>query len=239
MKKIIVMLLVFAMLSLSGCALLEKVGIGAPDGVSAICEIAKGSKPTKITTEVNYLTNDGDSLYGHYVTSTDGKDAIFEYYYEKLATPAESIESGSSERIIAVEGVINYKDGVYYSGDEERWRPGTGTAFDLEFNVDEDFFKETKLNEDETSFTAKVSPENLKLFIGTDLNANADAIVVVTTNGVNLTIISVTCTTANGTVTVRTSYTYNHQELFPELEEDETDTDSTDPDGEENDETAE
>ncbi len=218
MKKFVILLLVFSLLGLTSCALLEKVGLGNPDGTTEICEIANNSKPTKVTTEVNYVTNSGDPLKGYYVTTTDGSDAIFEYFYQRLATPAESVESGNSDRIVSFEGVINFKDGVYF-GDEEEWKPGSGTAFDLKFNIDPSLLKDIEINEDGNELTAKVSAEDLASVIGTGINAVGDAQLLITTNGVNLTSITVTCTTANGSMTIRTSYTYNPQELFPEVEE--------------------
>ncbi len=184
-----------------------------------ICEIANKSKPTKVTTDVNYVTTAGDTLTGHYVTTTDGTNAIFEYYYERLATPAESLESDNYDRIISIEGVINYKDGRYYSGDGEAWKPGTGTAFELKFNIDAEALKDVVLSEDATSFEAKVSREDLKSLIGTDINASGDATISVTTNGVNLTGIVISCSTTNGEIVIRNSYTYNPQDLFPEVEE--------------------
>ena len=219
MKKFVILLLVFSLLGLTSCGLLGKVGIGMPKGTTDICEIANNSKPTKVTTEVSYITNASDTLQGYYVTTTDGVDVIFEYYYEKLATPAESLESGNYDRIISSEGVINYRDGSYYSGDEELWKPGTGTAFDLKFNVKESLLKEIVLNEDGSSLEAKVTPENLKDMIGTDLNASGDATVSITTNGANLTGITVSCSTSTGNIVIRTSFTYNPQDLFPETDE--------------------
>jgi hypothetical protein len=167
---------------------------------------------------VNYVTNSGDPLKGYYVTTTDGSDAIFEYFYQRLATPAESVESGNSDRIVSFEGVINFKDGVYF-GDEEEWKPGSGTAFNLKFNIDPSLLKDIEINEDGNELTAKVSAEDLASVIGTGINAVGDAQLLIATNGVNLTSITVTCTTANGSMTIRTSYTYNPQELFPEVEE--------------------
>ena len=213
MKKFVILLLVIALLSITGCDMLLQ---RSPDGAEVICEIANKSKPTKITTDVNYATSKGDILTGYYVTTTDGVDTIFEYYYEKLATPEESIASGSSDRIVASEGVIYYKDGAYYYGDEQAWKPGTGTAFELKFNVNSDLIKDAVINGDFTTLEGKVSKENLKSLIGTDLGAVGDATVIIETNGVNLTMLTVSCTTANGTITVRTSYTYNPQNLFPE-----------------------
>ena len=219
MKKFVILLLVFAILSLTGCGLFGQKDGATDVGASLICEIANNSKPTKITTEVNYVTNTGDTLLGHYVTTTDGVDAIFEYDYQRFATPAESLESGNYDRIISSKGVINYKDGSYYSGDEELWKPGTGTAFDLKFNMDASLLKDVVLSEDASSLDAKASAENLKALIGTDLNASGDATVSITTNGINLTGITVSCSTANGNIVIRSSFTYNPQDLFPETEE--------------------
>lgn len=220
MKKFVILLLVFSLLSLTSCGLFNKENKDLPEGASAIYEITENSKPTKITTEVHYTTGMNDTLEGYYVTTTDGSDAIFEYYYERLATPAESIESGNSDRIISFEGIINYKDGVYF-GDEEEWRPGTGTAMDLKFDIDPELLKDVVVNEDGNVLDAKVSADNLASIIGTDLNAVGDATISLVTNGVNLTSVTVSCTTANGAVTIRSSFTYNQQDLFPEEPEDE------------------
>ena len=218
MKKFVIMLLVISILGLTSCGLLEKVGIGNPEGTTAICDMVKQSKPTQVNTEVSYLTNSGDTLKGFYETVTDGTNVIFKYDYQRFATPAESVESGNSDRILSFSGVINFKDGVYF-GDEEAWNPGTGTAFDLKFNIDPSLLSEIEVNEDGNELTAKVSAENLAAVIGTDLNAVGDASIVVTTDGVHLKAITVTCTTENGTMSIRSSYTYNQHVLFPEVEE--------------------
>ena len=215
MKKLVILLLVFSLLTLTSCGLFQK----APEDVTLIWETANKSKPTKVTTEVNYVTNEGDSLKGYYVTTTDGTDAIFEYYYEKLATPADSVATGNSDRIVSYEGTINYNNGVY-SGNETEWRPGTGTAFDLKFDIQPAYLQDAVVNEDGNILEAKASAENLKSLIGTDLNCVGDATVTLSTNGVNLTALTVSCATENGTVTVRTSFTYNSQDLFPVLPED-------------------
>ena len=216
MKKFVLLILVLSLLVLPGCKLINK-GNGKDQGpdASGVFEIAQRSAPTKIITEVSYVTAAGDSLSGWYVTTTDGTNAIFEYYYERLATPEESIASGDFSRIVAAEGVVYYKDGAYY-GDEEEWRPGTGTAFDLKFDVKESLFSDVVVNDVGTEISGKVSKENLKVLIGTDLNATGDATVTLTTNGYNLTMFTVACPTANGQLSIRTSYTYNVQELFPE-----------------------
>ena len=219
MKKLITMLLVLSlMLCLPGCKLIKgKVMKGS--GINDICEIARNAAPTKIITEVNMVTKAGDSLVGYYVTSTDGTNAIFEYKYQRLATPAESIALGNSSRIITEEGVINYKDGAFTSGDAEAWRPGTGTAFELRLNFDNSLFKDATVTEDKNELTVTMSADELTEFIGTDLNATGNATVTISTNGRNLTLVTVSCSTANGDLIIRTSYTYNKQNLFPEVVE--------------------
>lgn len=187
-----------------------------------ICEIANQSVPTKIITDVSFTTKNNDSLTGYYVTTTDGTNMIFDYTYERFATPQESLELGNSDRIIVSKGVVNYKDGVYFSGEGDEWRPGTGTAFDLKFNINKDFFENATTEADGTVLKATVSKEVLTEIVGTDLNAVGDAEITLTTNGYNLTMVSIVCSTENGTLSIRTSYTYNRQNLFPESEETET-----------------
>ena len=211
MKKLVLMLLVLSLLCLPGCK-------GSKGKAKDICEIAQNAAPTKIITEVSLVTNAGDSLSGYYVTVTDGTNAIFEYTYDRLATPAESIETGDYTRKITETGVINYKDGVFTSGDAESWRPGTGTAFELKLNFDKKLFKGATTSEDGQHLEITMTKEQLTSFIGTDLNATGDAVVTIDTNGTNLTLVTISCSTANGKLTIRTSYTYNRQNLFPEEE---------------------
>ena len=217
MKKFVLLLLVLSLLCLPGCKLFKKTGIGN-NPTSKICEIAKSAAPTKIITQVSLVTTAGDSLSGYYVTVTDGTNAVFEYNYDRFATPADSLESGNFDRIVTEHGVINYKDGSYFSGDEESWRPGTGTAFELKLSFDEKLFKNATVSEDGQTLEIKMSSEDLKAFIGTDLNAIGEATVTVSTNGHNLTMVTISCATANGNLSVRTSYSYNNQVLFPEAE---------------------
>ena len=185
-------------------------------GAKSVYEIADSSKPTKVTTEVSYSTMEGDILTGFYTTTVNGNDTVFEYEYQRLATPEDSIKDGSVDRIKTISGVIYYNDGVYTSGDNEEWKPGSGTAFDLKLEIKKRFLDDVQFNEDETILTATVSPENAEKVLGTDLNAIDDILLVVETNGINLTMVTISCMTQLGEMTIRTSYTYNTQELFPE-----------------------
>ena len=221
MKKIAVLLLVASLVSVfTGCALLEKVGIGGDKKkIAKICEIANQSAPTKVITDVSFVTNKNDSLKGYYSTVTDGKNMVFDFSYQRFATPEESLASGSSDRIITVEGVINYRDGVFFGADGGEWRPGSGTALELKLNFDPSYLNEVTVEAEGNALKCKISKENLAAVIGTDLNAIGDADVTLTTNGINLTMVEISCITANGKFTIRTSNTYNKQDLFPETEE--------------------
>ena len=157
---------------------------------------------------------------GNYSTVTDGTDAIFDYTYQKMNTPAESLATGNFDPIVTYSGTIYYKDGAYSSSNGDEWVPGTGTAYNLKLNFDNNLFKSAKNSEDGLSFEIQMNAEALKAFLGTDLNVSGLATVTVSHNGTNLTFVTITCSTENGTLTIRNSYTYNRQDnLFPEVEE--------------------
>lgn len=212
MKNLITLLIVVSLLCLSGCSL-----FGGSD-VEAICDIVANSQPTKVTTEVSYATFDGDALNGFYTTTVSGNDAIFEYEYQRLATPEESLEEGNFNRVKTINGVIYYHDGEYSYGDNTEWKPGTGSAIDLKFDIKEEYLNNAQLNEDGTVLTASITPENAKKVLGSDIGAVDDITIVVETNGVNLTLVTISCATQIGELAIRTSYTYNAQDLFPEAD---------------------
>ena len=210
MKNLITLLLVVSMLCLSGCGLFGK------GGSNTVYDIVAASQPTKVTTEVSYATIDGDTLTGFYTTSVSGSDTVFEYEYQRLATPEESVKDGNVNRVKTINGVIYYHDGVYSNGDNTEWKPGTGSAIDLKFNIKEEYLKDIQFNEDGTVLTANITPENAKNVLGSDIGAVDDINIVVETNGVNLTLVTISCITQIGELAIRTSYTYNAQNLFPE-----------------------
>lgn len=221
--KILVILLL--LLSLAGGA-----GFGvyylqnAPEEPDDVYDVVMGSdtekaKPTKVTTEVSYTTFEGDTLTGFFVTKISGNDTIFEFTYDRLYTPEESIQEGTDERIKTVSGVISYHDGVFMSGDEDKWRPGVGTALELNFNLKEELLLDPVYSEDGNTITAKIKPENAVEVLGTDINAVGNIDIVVETNGVNLTMVTIEANTRYGVVSVRTSYTYGKLgDLFPEAD---------------------
>ncbi len=205
MKKVLIVLTVIALIMsvmLTGC------------GKDDIYDVIGASTPTKITTLVEYNTTQGDKLTGFYVTEIEGNDLRFTYEYERLATPEESVADNSTDRVKAISGVIEYKDGAY-SGDSEEWKPGSGAAIDLKLNITKKGLKDVEISEDGLTLTGKIATGKLEDVIGSSIAATEDVSIKVETNGTNVTLISLTIKTASGTMSVRTSYSYAEIDLFP------------------------
>ncbi len=218
MKKLFIVLLVVIIVAEASLAFLFMSG-NANGGKNTdnkdvdIFDIAASSKPTKVITYVSYLTDSGDKLDGHYITVIDGSNTMFSYRYSRLYTPAESFEEGTDDRIKTVEGVIYFIDGVYYA-DGESWVPGSGTALDLVFDLDETKLKDIVI--DGSSLTAKISKENCSDIIGAELSAVGDITIAVSTDSTYLRGIEISCATENGTISITTSYTYENQTVSVE-----------------------
>ncbi len=209
-KKIFVAFLILVLIVEIGLIGTRFFSLGGPD--VDIYEIASNSKPTKIITMVEFKTHAGETLNGKYTTVIDGADTMFDFRYQRFATPAESLENGTNDRIKTVEGTVYFVDGRYI-GEEGEWIPGAGTAYEIKFNLDESKLSDVKESDDGAVFTltAKIAPENCKAVIGTDLGAVGDVSILVRTNSANLTWIEISCKTANGDMKITTSYTYNEQ----------------------------
>lgn len=184
---------------------------------SAIYELAANSAPTVIVTAVDYIDADGTQLIGDYTMSIEGDNSIFEFLYQRYRLPEDGVADDTYEMIKEKKGTIYYKDGAY-STDGDEYEAEAPTAIQLRFNLDKDYLKDVSISEDDTVLTAKISPENAKHVLGTDLKAEGDISITVKTNGVNLTMVFVECVAVNGaTVSVRTSYSYNSVNLeFPD-----------------------
>ena len=184
---------------------------------SAIYELAANSAPTVIVTAVDYIDADGTQLIGDYTMSIEGDNSIFEFLYQRYRLPEDGVADDTYEMIKEKKGTIYYKDGAY-STDGDEYEAEAPTAIQLRFNLDKDYLKDVSISEDDTVLTAKISPENAKHVLGTDLKAAGDISITVKTNGVNLTMVFVECVAVNGaTVSVRTSYSYNSVNLeFPD-----------------------
>ena len=184
---------------------------------SAIYELAANSAPTVIVTAVDYIDADGTQLIGDYTMSIEGDNSIFEFLYQRYRLPEDGVADDTYEMIKEKKGTIYYKDGAY-STDGDEYEAEAPTAIQLRFNLDKDYLKDVSISEDDTVLTAKISPENAKHVLGTDLKAGGDISITVKTNGVNLTMVFVECVAVNGaTVSVRTSYSYNSVNLeFPD-----------------------
>ena len=184
---------------------------------SAIYELAANSAPTVIVTAVDYIDADGTQLIGDYKMSIEGDNSIFEFLYQRYRYPEDGVAEDTYEMIKEKKGTIYYKDGAY-STDGDEYEAEAPTAIQLRFNLDKDYLKDVSISEDDTVLTAKISPENAKHVLGTDLKAEGDISITVKTNGVNLTMVFVECVAVNGaTVSIRTSYSYNSVNLeFPD-----------------------
>lgn len=184
---------------------------------SAIYELAANSAPTVIVTAVDYIDADGTQLIGDYTMSIEGDNSIFEFLYQRYRLPEDGVADDTYEMIKEKKGTIYYKDGAY-STDGDEYEAEAPTAIQLRFNLDKDYLKDISISENDTVLTAKISPENAKHVLGTDLKAGGDISITVKTNGVNLTMVFVECVAVNGaTVSVRTSYSYNSVNLeFPD-----------------------
>nr|MBQ8890805.1 hypothetical protein [Clostridia bacterium] len=184
---------------------------------SAIYELAANSAPTVIVTAVDYIDADGTQLIGDYTMSIEGDNSIFEFLYQRYRLPEDGVADDTYEMIKEKKGTIYYKDGAY-STDGDEYEAEAPTAIQLRFNLDKDYLKDISISENDTVLTAKISPENAKHVLGTDLKAAGDISITVKTNGVNLTMVFVECVAVNGaTVSVRTSYSYNSVNLeFPD-----------------------
>lgn len=184
---------------------------------SAIYELAANSAPTVIVTAVDYIDADGTQLIGDYTMSIEGDNSIFEFLYQRYRLPEDGVADDTYEMIKEKKGTIYYKDGAY-STDGDEYEAEAPTAIQLRFNLDKDYLKDVSISEDDTVLTAKISPENAKHVLGTDLKAGGDISITVKTNGVNLTMVFVECVAVNGaTVSIRTSYSYNSVNLeFPD-----------------------
>ena len=212
MKKTLSLLLALAMLV--GC-----VFALASCKKSAIYELAANSAPTVTVTVVDYIDVDGTALEGDYTMSVEGDNSIFEFRYQRFRFPSEGMEDDTYDRVKEKSGTIYYKDGVY-SMDGDEYETEAPTAIQFRFNLDKDYLKDISISDDDTELKAKISPENAKHVLGTDLKAAGDISITVKTNGVNLTMVIVECVAVNGaTVSVRTSYSYNSITLeFPAAE---------------------
>ena len=184
---------------------------------SAIYELAANSAPTVIVTAVDYIDADGTQLIGDYTMSIEGDNSIFEFLYQRYRLPEDGVADDTYEMIKEKKGTIYYKDGAY-STDGDEYEAEAPTAIQFRFNLDKDYLKDISISENDTVLTAKISPENAKHVLGTDLKAEGDISITVKTNGVNLTMVFVECVAVNGaTVSVRTSYSYNSVNLeFPD-----------------------
>ncbi|HBJ19219.1 MAG TPA: hypothetical protein DDY70_05740 [Clostridiales bacterium] len=207
MKKIISLLLLLA------CVFAFAACSPTSTGPKDIFTLAKSSvSPTRIVTDVTYQEKDGGSIYtGHYVTESEGQNAIMTYEYTR---PARLDEAADSETK-TVKGTIYYKDGKV-STDGDTYETEALVWSGGKFALDKGLLADIQISEDERTLTATLTPENAEKILGTkfDTNGNSNITLTVKSNGTYITNVNITYTSPSGAaVAVRTSRSYNAIQL--------------------------
>lgn len=192
---------------------------GGAGSVVSIYDLVKNVNATKIVTGATVITTDGDDLSASVTTERNGNDSITTYVYRRYATPAESLENNSFDRIVEENVKIYCKDGLY-STDGINWRVEVPTVLDVKFDLREEYLTNITISEDGNELTATLSKENAKAVFGTDMSASGDITLKVVSNGIMLYTVEITYTTAPGTsVYIKTTYTNQPITLeFPSAE---------------------
>jgi hypothetical protein len=212
MKRIIsILLAIICVFSLASC--------GEADDVISI---VNSSRPTKITTQTTYNT-ENDKLVGSFVTTINGSDSELVYEYQRYATVEEGVaEDNPDEYIKTLSGTVYYKDGKY-STDNENWTTEApdATTMQVKLNLTEKNLGKYTVSKDGKTLTATTTAEKASKILGVSISATADVKIVIKHDGTSLRSISVSYSTENAEyVEISTSYSYNKVvEEEPETEE--------------------
>lgn len=201
MKRIIsVLLVVICVFSLFSC--------GEADDVISI---VNSSKPTKITTQTTY-NSENDTLVGSFVTTVNGSDSELVYEYQRYATVEEGVSADDPDAYIkTLSGVVYYKDGKY-STDNENWTTEApdATAMQVKLNLTEKNLGNYKVSKDGKTLTATTTADKASKMLGVTISANSDVEIVIKHDGTSLRSITVSYSTENAEyVEISTSYSYN------------------------------
>ena len=122
MKKILSILLVFVMavscvFALASCGDNDpgeppKLPGNEPETPKTVYEIIEDSNPTKVTSEISYVTAAGVSMNARYELLVSGEDYIFHYKYKRYNNPTTDGQNGLPP-ISDVDGYVYCKDGQY------------------------------------------------------------------------------------------------------------------------------
>ena len=201
-------LAVACMLSLFSCDFINgilKKGEDETDNVAAIAEIVANAKPTRIITFVDYTVGE-ETLKGRYTTEYDRANdkGKFEFSYQRIAIPGESISATSVETI---SGTVVMKDGQFSYDDCETWEGGGLGYLEYSLDISKDKLAEYTVSKDGKTLTAKVAASDAKRVFGTAISAEGDIDLTVVTSGTDLYSVSIKYTTTTGAlVTIETSY---------------------------------
>ena len=169
-------------------------------------KIVENSKPTKVTTFVDY--GGVDNLKGRYVTLSDGNgNSSFSYEYQRYATIAESNADG---RIKTVKGVTYFKDGEYYKTEGDALEgDAVDSVVSFSLRMEADKFKTLEYSENGNSAVGTLSASDTERVLGVSIDAKDVVTVEITTNGNYVYAISISYTTQNGAnVLINTTYDY-------------------------------
>lgn len=202
MKKIISLLLLLACtIGFVACS-----PATTPEKKDIFSLAQSSASPTRIVTDVTYQEKDGGSTYGgHYVTESEGQNAIMTYEYTRPARLDEAAESETK----TVKGTMYYKDGKV-STDGDAYETEAFTFTGGAFNLDRTLLTDIRISEDERTLTAVIAAENAEKVLGAALQAEGAITLTVKSNGVYITNVNITYTSPSGAaVAVRTSRSYN------------------------------
>ncbi len=236
MKKILsVILVLVSMFLMASCQGDEDPVVDNSEGINKFVEMYKASAPTKVdvnhTTKIGSVEFKGTNTLVTGVTSTGNKATVQTWQYETIQT----IEDGSSDKIIPVTGEPIKGTREYLEGMGERYNGGSWDEEGLDFapvagsiaiNLSEETMKEMVYTSDKSSYSLSfvVEKANIKSVFGTSLGVDADVKVVITGNGAVVTGITVTYTAPivsenedvvypDAEITISTSYTYDVEKV--------------------------
>ena len=211
-KVMLIGALIVALLVGGGFAVFSIVsGYGNDNAPASIYEVANNSSATSLTTNIGYVTANGDEFGGWYVARREDSNMIITYEYDRFHTLEESIATGETGRIVAEEGVVYYLNGKYYNDDDADKTPWVGSPMDVSFSFKLDKSKlSTIITPNPNLLYATVTAENYKAMFGVELDVDGVITMSVESNGVQVTAVQISYTTTSGAkVTSYTTYSYN------------------------------
>lgn len=181
----------------------------APATVETIAKIINSSKPTQITTKVEYIEEGEETLVSSYNTEWDEAKGIYAFTFTRREKAF--IEEYLPDDVKVTSGTVWYNaDGTVTSSTGDSWSKENAVGYLPEMlNISTASFKTYELTSDGADLKGTVAKDDAKRVFGEDINAFSDITVEIDTNGKYLYKVVVEYTTAEGaTVKASTSYDY-------------------------------